>query len=83
MRRGRDAFPSPPAALPRRSSVIKATRLNGEEFVINADLIKTLEATPDTIITLTTGDKYVIKDTVEEVIERSITYHRLIRAFPY
>ena len=63
--------------------MIKVNRFNGEEFVINADLIKTLEATPDTIITLITGDKFVVKNSVDEIIERAIKYHRLIRAFSF
>ena len=62
--------------------MIKVSRLSGEQFVVNADLIKTLESTPDTIITLTTGDKFVVKETSDEIIERTIRYHRLIRAFP-
>lgn len=62
--------------------MIKVNRLNGKRLVVNADLIKTLESTPDTIITLTTGDKLVAKETIDEIIELSIKYHRLIRAFP-
>jgi len=62
--------------------MIKVNRLNGERLVVNADLIKTLESTPDTIITLTTGEKLVVKETIDEIIELAIKYHRLIRAFP-
>ena len=42
--------------------MIKVTRLNGKEFVVNADLIQYLEETPDTIITLVNHEKVVVKD---------------------
>ena len=50
--------------------VIKVTRLNGKEFVVNADLIQYLEETPDTIITLVNHEKVVVKEKVDEVIRR-------------
>lgn len=58
--------------------MIKVTRLNGSEMFINADLIETLEATPDTVVTLTTDDKWVIRETPEEVVARVVAYKRLI-----
>jgi len=57
--------------------VIKVTRLDGRELVINARLIKFVESTPDTLITLTTKDKILVKDSVEEIIDKVIRYHRL------
>ncbi len=50
--------------------MISVTRLNGSEIVVNADLIETVEATPDTVITLVDGKKYVVGQTTEEVVER-------------
>lgn len=60
--------------------MIKVTRLNGSELVINADLIQTLEATPDTVLTLTTDLKYVVREDVEEIVARVISYKRAILA---
>jgi flagellar protein FlbD len=60
--------------------VIKVSRLRGAdpELVINADLIEVVEATPDTVITLTTGHKYIVRETVDEVIRRVVAYKRAI-----
>ncbi|MFQ7575364.1 MAG: flagellar FlbD family protein [Lachnospira sp.] len=54
------------------------TRINGMGFVINAEIIQTLEATPDTVITLTTGAKYIVKESCDEVIDKVIAYKRKI-----
>jgi flagellar protein FlbD len=59
--------------------MIKVTRLNGKEFVVNADLIQYLEETPDTIITLVNHEKVVVKEKVDEVIRRVIDYNRGVR----
>jgi flagellar protein FlbD len=56
--------------------VIALTRLNGSMFVLNADLIETIEATPDTVISLVTGKKYVVREKVEEVIDRIVEFRR-------
>mgnify|MGYP001773098185 CR=1 FL=1 len=56
--------------------MIKVTRLNGQEIVVNADLIEYLESSPDTIIALTTGKKIMVKESVDEVIEKIIEYRR-------
>lgn len=58
--------------------MIKVNRLDQSEVVINADLIELVEATPDTVITLTTGKKMLVKDGVEEVIHKVIDYKRAI-----
>lgn len=50
--------------------MIVVTRLNGSEIVVNTDLIETVEATPDTVLTLVDGKKYVVHETPAEVIER-------------
>jgi flagellar protein FlbD len=59
--------------------MIKVTRLNGKEFVVNADLIQYLEETPDTIVTLVNHEKVVVKEKVDEVIRRVIEYQRGVR----
>ena len=56
--------------------MIKLTRLDGEAFILNAELIKYIEQRPDTFITLTLGDRIVVSETPEEVMERTIHYHR-------
>jgi flagellar protein FlbD len=60
--------------------VIKVTRLNGSELVINADLLETVEATPDSVLTLTTGHKYIVREDVEEIVARVVSYKRAIFA---
>ena len=54
--------------------MIKLSRLNGEVLVINNDLIETIEATPDTVLTLTTGKKIVVRENVDEVIEKAAIF---------
>ncbi len=56
--------------------MIKLTRLNGKELVVNAELIETVEPTPDTILTLTTGKKIMVKESIEEVVEKVKGYIR-------
>ena len=48
--------------------MIKLTRLDGELFILNADLIRYVEARPDTFITLTTGERVVVAETMDEVL---------------
>jgi flagellar protein FlbD len=62
--------------------MIKLTRLNGEEFILNADLIRFIETGPDTFITLTTDDRLVVREKVDEVVSRAIDYARRIRLVP-
>jgi flagellar protein FlbD len=50
--------------------MIKVTRLNGSELVVNSDLIEFVEAIPDTIISLITGKKIMIKESTDEVIDK-------------
>lgn len=54
--------------------MIKVKRLNGKEFVVNSDLIEFVEETPDTVISLTTGKKVVVQESVDEVIEKVIEF---------
>jgi flagellar protein FlbD len=57
--------------------LINLTRLNHSQLVVNADLIEFIEATPDTVVTLTTGRKIVVREPVEDVIERVVRYRRM------
>ncbi|MCS6830769.1 MAG: flagellar FlbD family protein [Armatimonadota bacterium] len=56
--------------------MIQVTRLDHSQLVVNAELIETIEATPDTVITLTSGKKLVVSENVEEVVRRVIEYRR-------
>lgn len=56
--------------------MIKLTRLNNEVIAINVDIIETIEETPDTVITLTTGKKYIVKEKSDNIIEMAIEYKK-------
>lgn len=60
--------------------MILVTRLNGSKFYVNAELIRTIESTPDTVITLVDDMKLVVKESPELVVERIVEYHRKARA---
>ena len=59
--------------------MIRVTRLSGGEFVVNAELIKFVEGTPDTVLTLLDDEKLLVQESVEEVVRRSVAYRREIR----
>jgi len=61
--------------------MIKVKKINGRDLIINAELIEFIEKTPDTIISMTTGKKIIVKDTSEELIKKVIEYRREI--FPF
>ena len=58
--------------------LITLSKLNEHKFILNCSLIETMEETPDTIITLTNGKKYIVKESIEEVVELVIAYNRSI-----
>jgi flagellar protein FlbD len=58
--------------------MIKLTRLSREPLVLNSDLIEHMEANPDTVITLTTGQKLRVSETADEVIQRVIEFRRSV-----
>ncbi|MER3452817.1 MAG: hypothetical protein C4344_03895 [Acidimicrobiia bacterium] len=58
--------------------MIWVTRLNGSEIVVNADLIEIVESTPDTVLTLVDGKKYVVHESAEEIIDRIRAYRASI-----
>jgi flagellar protein FlbD len=59
--------------------MLTVTQLDGTAIVLNAELIESIEAVPDTIITLTTHKKFVVVEPVSEVVERVIRYQRKVR----
>ena len=59
--------------------MITLTRLNGQPFVVNADKIRYVEQTPDTVVCTDHGEKLMVKETMSEVIRRAIDYARLVR----
>lgn len=59
--------------------MIALTRLNGDRFVLNAELIRTVEENPDTVITLTNGDHVVVKEPMREIVRLAIEYGRHLR----
>jgi len=61
--------------------MILLTRLNDRRFIANAEHIKTIEETPDTLITLLNGDQLLVKEPMAEVVRMAIAYHREIRTF--
>lgn len=58
--------------------MIELTRLNNQTFVVNSDLIKFVERSPDTVITLVTGEKLIVRDTIEQVLHRVVEFRRSI-----
>ena len=62
--------------------MIKLTHLGGEAFLLNAELIRFVEARPDTFITLTSGDRIVVRETMDEVLGRAVDYQRSKHLIP-
>lgn len=61
--------------------MITVTRLDKRVVVINADLIKMIESTPDTIVTFINGDTVMLRDSVDEIVRHAIDYQRQVRGF--
>jgi flagellar protein FlbD len=57
-------------------------RLNGVEIILNAELIETMEGGKDTVITLTTGNRFLVRENVAEVTQQVIEYRRKVAAAP-
>ena len=63
--------------------MIKLTKFNSQtnkkgEFVLNAEIIETIEETPDTVITLTNGKKFIVEETMDEIVRRVMKYRRAL-----
>ena len=61
--------------------MIRLTRLNGSEFLLNCEQIKCVESTPDSVVTLLSGEKIVVREVAEEIVDRVVDYGRRLRAF--
>jgi flagellar protein FlbD len=59
--------------------MIALTRLNGQQFVINADKIRYIESTPDTVVCYDTGEKLMVRESIQDVMKKAIEYARVIR----
>jgi len=62
------------------SNVIQLTRLNNQPLIVNCDLIKFVEHAPDTVLTLVTGEKVVVRETSDEVLHKISSFRRSILA---
>ena len=62
--------------------MIKLTRLNGEAFLLNAEHIRYVESRPDTFVTLTGGERVVIRESMDEVLDRCLVYQRSKHLLP-
>jgi flagellar protein FlbD len=61
--------------------VIWVTRLNGTEMVVNSDLVESIESTPDTVLTLVDGKRYVVSESAAEVVARIRAYRASILSY--
>jgi flagellar protein FlbD len=60
--------------------MIRVTRINQTPLVLNSDLIEHIETTPDTVISLTGGQKYVVTESPEDVVEKVVEFRRRLHA---
>lgn len=68
------------------NGVIKLTKFNSKtnkkgEFVLNAEIIETVEETPDTVVTLTNGKKFIVEEPMDEIVRRVMKYRRALHQF--
>ena len=63
-------------------AMIKLTRLGGERFILNAELIRYVEERPDTFVTLTTGERVVVMESMDEVLQRAVSYQQSKHLIP-
>ena len=66
--------------------MIKLTKFNSKtnkkvEFVLNAEIIETIEQTPDTVITLTDGKKLIVEESMDDVVRKTMAYRRALRQY--
>lgn len=52
------------------------TRFDGTQFVLNASLIEIMEATPDTVITLTSGHRFVVREDIDQIVQQIVSFRR-------
>jgi flagellar protein FlbD len=58
--------------------MVQLTRLNNQQLVVNSDLIKFVECSPDTVITLINGEKIVVRESVDQILQRIVEFRRSI-----
>lgn len=63
--------------------MIRLTRLDGKEFILNSDLIEFIESMPDTVITLRTEKKILVKEPLQEVLNRVLSFKRSVFSEPF
>jgi flagellar protein FlbD len=61
--------------------MIQVTRLNDSVLVINVEMIQSVQATPDTVITFTNHDRLMVKEPVEEISQRIVDYQRSVNTY--
>jgi flagellar protein FlbD len=59
--------------------MIKLTRLNKQEYYLNSDMVETVETTPDTVITMLNGKKFIVSESADDVVERIIRFKGKIK----
>ena len=59
--------------------MIVLTRMNGQSFVVNAEKIRYVESTPDTVVCCDTGDRLMVRESLQDVVRKAIEYARVIR----
>ena len=64
----------------RGQAMIQVTRINRVPLVVNSDLIEHIETTPDTVVSLTNGQKFMVLESADEIIRRVIAFRRQIAA---
>ena len=62
--------------------MVTVTRMNGEVFVLNALMVERVEATPDTVITLLSGKKFVVRETATELVAMVTAYYQRVGLLP-
>jgi len=62
--------------------MIRLTRLGGEPFLLNAELIRYVESRPDTFVTLVGGERLVVRESMDEVLRRAVDYQRSKHLLP-
>ena len=62
--------------------MIRLSRLNGNQFVLNCEMIKFVDATPDTLITLSGNEKFMVRESVDEVVRLTVEYRKRLYQEP-
>jgi flagellar protein FlbD len=63
--------------------MIKLTRLDGQAFILNADLIRYVEERPDTFVTLVSGERVVVGEKMEQVVDLAVAYQQRKHLLPF